>query len=77
MPAFLLPSLVTSMLGNRDDDTYLVEDFTLFDACGTDVVAAYKQAGDEAGGRPEACRAAYPQALQRYRRNVVDLGPDG
>ncbi len=70
VPAFVVPSLVASMLGTDPSDVYLRNNLSLYRECGPDVVGAYR--GATGSGPPTMeCRKAYESALDYYRKHVV------
>ncbi len=72
VPAFLLPSLVATMIAKDTAETYLPIDLSLYEKCGPDVVGAYRSR-DKVEASAAMCRRAYPAALDFYRRNIVNL----
>lgn len=70
VPAFVVPSLVASMLATDPSDVYLRNNLSLYRECGPDVVGAYRGAAGS-GPATKECRKAYESALDDYRKHVV------
>jgi len=69
VPAFVLPTLVSSMLSHEPSYAYLPVNTALVASCGPDAVAAYRTKDQPATAR--RCQAAYAHAVEAYRKDIV------
>lgn len=68
IPSYLLPTLVSTYLPNTlPNNLFLKTNFDLYKACGTDVIASYRETQSDMN---EGCRIQYPRSLKIYHNQL-------